>query len=58
MALFIVVFRAGLLVAVLEIEDPVIWPYDWNTFTYCFADPREPLNLGFHNRFMDQALIV
>jgi Na+/melibiose symporter-like transporter len=39
MALFIVILKEGIPVAVLEIMDPVIWPHDWHSFTYCFADP-------------------
>jgi hypothetical protein len=39
MALFIILLREGLPLAVYVITDPDVWPYDWDNFTYCFADP-------------------
>ena len=38
MALFIIVLRMGVPVGLLVIKESVIWPYDWDTWTYCFVD--------------------
>ena len=39
MTLYIIVLRKGLLMGLLVLKDPIIWPYDWDTWAYYFAEP-------------------